>query len=246
MSQLSTPHGTLGTRGWTYFVLRIVKLSTPHGTLGTQPCKTSSKTSSKFFQLHTVHQELFEVVILQKLLHNLSTPHGTLGTTQGKNDPRTNSFLSTPHGTLGTPSPVLGIHHKINLSTPHGTLGTPSDRVGKLDHVQSPFNSTRYIRNEELLKAYYDGIKNFQLHTVHQERAPENLVYRENLLSTPHGTLGTKGESICQHPLTPFQLHTVHQERPNPRLSLPHTRPTFNSTRYIRNCYSLPLAQTFP
>ena len=81
------------------------------------------------------------------------------------------------------------------------------------------FNSTRYIRNKGKGGQEARRQADFQLHTVHQElRLHEKLLDKlQNLLSTPHGTLGT-----MRYPLS-------YDARP---------QPTFNSTRYIRNTNS--------
>ncbi len=107
--------------------------------------------------------------------------------------------------------------------------------------LSKPFNSTRYIRNQNL--------------------TPHALIWGK--LSTPHGTLGTVLSRGRSHAMT--ALSTPHgtlgtvinnpTKTKNPkRLSTPHgtlgTKPfetfdegieivTFNSTRYIRNVMTL-------
>ena len=89
------------------------------------------------------------------------------------------------------------------------------------------FNSTRYIRNEQ--QSLSGGA--------------------EKMLSTPHGTLGTKKlvwATIRQSTPINFQLHTVHQELV--RLVNGKLKPVaFNSTRYIRNAnyYVVELQRSF-
>ena len=85
-------------------------------------------------------------------------------------------------------------------------------RMGLTNQKRKTFNSTRYIRNYELY--------------LHKNK--------EEGLSTPHGTLGTRVHGGDSQPVNGFQLHTVHQEQ---RFSLFRfsCRKSFNSTRYIRN-----------
>ena len=52
---LSTPHGTLGTKGQKRDKDEREKLSTPHGTLGTNFFHDLEKELKSLFQLHTVH-----------------------------------------------------------------------------------------------------------------------------------------------------------------------------------------------
>ena len=51
---LSTPHGALGTDGWSYSVCGVFNLSTPHGALGTTVLAVVGG-KGQGFQLHTVH-----------------------------------------------------------------------------------------------------------------------------------------------------------------------------------------------
>ncbi len=79
----------------------------------------------------------------------------------------------------------FGIGH---LSTPHGALGTYFLSVFA-EKRNTPFNSTRYIRNSYSTSA---------------------TVSEHGVLSTPHGTLGTQYGQKFSLPKNSFQLHTVH------------------------------------
>ena len=122
-----------------------------------------------------------------------------------------------------------------------------------------PFNSTRYIRNRKGSSSSFPRTHTFNSTRYIRNRAAPWRFRKEDGLSTPHGTLGTKQEFYVQP--TPEQLSTPHgtlgtkQEfyvQPTPeQLSTPHgtlgTRDilrkeglvfqSFNSTRYIRNSF---------
>ena len=120
------------------------------------------------------------------------------------------------------------------LSTPHGTLGT-GWLVGLHASYSTPFNSTRYIRND--IEHIWLSFCNFSFNSTRYIRNPLdaasqkwrsaafnstryirnlgslNRSAQQSLLSTPHGTLGTGGGD---------------EIRVEAGMS-------FNSTRYIRN-----------
>ena len=183
------------------------------------------------FQLHTVHQEpncqvlSYTFDLSFNSTRYIRNPFRSCLAIQLKK-------LSTPHGTLGTHSSCKKLVCVYVLSTPHGTLGTRG-QAGQNPCFYS-FNSTRYIRNPRWKMQHPKPIVLSTPHGTLGTRHKRPVCEDFYVLSTPHGTLGTGSRSPRQGTALFFQLHTVHQEQTFMTTSS-QWKPSFNSTRYIRN-----------